>query len=64
MSFDILKFTKSYKFKKIERILIKQGPFTQNFAKQPHIFSRDSDLTLLDMGGGLKQPPLKILQNA
>ena len=38
MIFDFLKLTKSYKLKKIVRFSIKQGPFTQNFAKQPHIF--------------------------
>ena len=36
--FDILKLKKSYKIKKIWRFWIKQGPFTQNFAKQPNIF--------------------------
>ena len=36
--FDILKLKKSYKIKKIWRFWIKQGPFTQNFAKRPYIF--------------------------
>ena len=38
MIFDILKLTKSWKFIKIGRFWIKQGRFTQNFAKQPNIF--------------------------
>ena len=32
--FDLFKLTKSWKFKKIGRFWIKQGLFTQNFAKQ------------------------------
>ena len=38
MIFDLLKLTKSWKFKKIGRFRTKQGPFTQNFAKKPNIF--------------------------
>ena len=38
MIYDIVKLTKSCKFKKIGRFRIRQGPFTQNFAKEPTIF--------------------------
>ena len=38
MIFDLLKMPKPWKFKKIGRFWTKQGPFTQNFAKQPNIF--------------------------
>ena len=38
MIFEIFELIKSLKFKKIGRFWRKQGPFTQNFAKQPSIF--------------------------
>ena len=44
-SFPFLTWPLLIKTPKILHFSDKQCPFTQNFAKQPNIFSRDSDLT-------------------
>ena len=57
MIFDLLKLTKSWKFKKIARFRTKQGPFTQNFAKQPNFFLFPK---FLELSLTIKNPPPKV----